>query len=197
MHGHDTPIVRKCNCGNIEVSGNHFTRIWKTGLSETLQQVIGHNPDPLIQIRSSGVLIYNPNSTSMQRVSDTQCIIQCSKCKDSVLVILGRGNAFAQFKRKGTAHVDGFSSAIPVQIGTAPNSIPRLLRNLISFNEIHEDTLAQNNDEDDEDAISPVPHSTNLLQDDDNDDDFDIMFSNTKEAVVGSYTESSMAMTFF
>lgn len=193
MHSTDPPICRRCKCGNVVVSGNHFSRIYKTGLSETIQNVVAHNTEPLIQIRSMGIAIDQPDQMAFQKQSDVQCSIYCLKCQDSLIMYLGRGLAFAQFKRFGPKSKPQFSSAFPVQRSPSASSIPRPFRGLIMYNESHEDTYAQNDDDDEGDAISPLPQPE-LMQEED--DDFDIMFSNTRDPVVGSYTESSMAMTF-
>ena len=186
----------KCLCLNINVSGNHFTMLYKTGLSETLQQVVGHNPEPLIQIRSNGVTVDQPNQISVSKSGENVCTLHCLNCGYQCNVYISKGNAFAQLKKKSPKDEDDESNGLnALQPTPNANSIPKQMRSLIAFNDSLEDydhKFAGNLSDDD---LLMAP-STPLGEDDDN-DDFDIMFSNTTDPIVGSYTESPMTIGFF
>lgn len=191
----DIPMQRLCQCQNICVSGSHFQRLYKTGLSETIQQVIAHNSEPLIQIRSNGVTVDRPTDCTITKNNENSCTIQCEGCGYQCNVYIGKGNAFAQLKKNPNFKRSESSLTSSPKM---PNMsvVPRTMRSLIALNESIED-YDHRLTEDLDDNMVFAPPSPLPMGEQDSDDDFDLMFSNTSEPIVGSYTESPMAVGFF
>lgn len=193
----DFPTHTHCKCENIHVSGTHFQRLYRTGLSETIQQVIAHNSEPLIQIRSNGVTVERPTECTITKNSESYVTLQCERCGYQCNVYIGKGNAFAQLKV-----VPGYEPPESLQTSSPkmPNMsvVPRAMRSLIALNEpveAYDNRIAENMDDDDV-TFSPSAALT-VGGGQDSDDDFNLMFSNTSDPIVGSYTESPMTVGFF
>ena len=191
----DPPISSHCDCENIRITGNHFTRLYKTGFSETLQQIVARNSEPLVQIRSNGVTVDQPSKIVCTKSAENSCTIRCMKCGCDCNVYISKGNAFAQIKKKNPNADEEAGEMGMFQGSSGANSIPRQMRSLIAFNDSLEDYDHKFTENLSDDDLLLAP--TTPLGDSDDNDDFDIMFSNTTAPIVGSYTESPMTVSFF
>lgn len=135
----------------------------------------------------------NSEDVIVNKVSDTHVTFTCAHCGETLSLYLTRGNVYAIFDSASGVPAVGKRTK-----GDLLHLIPRQLRTIVS---VHHDI-------DPEDSVFKAA-STGAINYDgfvqlsssdresEDEDDFNLMFSNNIEPIVGSYTESGFAYGVF
>lgn len=186
-------VTKACGCGNILLRGEVQKKLDTTGLNESAQEKIKENGSQLHRIYSSSFLVKDDHDLHCQLISDTECCICCLKCKTSIHLFLCADNAFAQFSTDSySVGLSGLSEdknlsffdVLPCQF----HSLITLVNENSIFSEEYSCGLLLQNS-----TLSNNEVNEDSGYDVDCEDDFELMFSNECDPIVGSYTESMMS----
>lgn len=164
----------KCSCGNICIRGNPT-------LFASIQNDLNANEAGLFK-DAEMVFIVPPNSIRVRgrakagtrTICDTCCEVLCTKCSCSFLFCF-RKNAVFVMPRSGEQSESKKTGLIRPMSAFIPSKLTSFLRMPAKKVVQHQDN---------ENIIGNKPGS-NAFQ---SDEDFDLMFSRTRDAVVGSFT---------
>ena len=167
----------QCACGNITVVGALATNI-KTTLAHARGSFDPQTP--IVQIHKCAISIANFAQVNNNVMSNRQVEFTCLECGYRLLLHASRKGAFCQFREPtfsavcGSLPPDSFLSQ-----DTKPGGIPRAMR-----------LLFKQRDSDLFDIASDELDASGARSSQENDSaDYDLMFSNSNEPLVGSYSE--------
>ena len=188
-------VTKTCKCCNIQLRGCVQKRLDKTGLSDLVQKKIRKNKSRLWQISQSSISLKSEEDMFCQNVSDTECRIGCLRCKTLVRLYLDQSNGFAQFSRRRASFKRSISpkdkdlmffDALPLQF----RSFFTLFKENNFYLEQYHNVISS------QDSSFSELFFEDGGSDNECEDDFNLMFSNECDPIVGSYTESLMTSQY-
>ena len=142
------------------------------------------NSQPFLQIKSSSININSSNRISILKSTDLSCQIKCLTCSMILNVFYSKGNGYSQFINK-SKRFSRMSLPLTTTHSDFINSIPRPLKSYFIIES--QDIFSLSSP-----IISNISREGSIesINDINEDEDFNLMFSNNTERFVGSYTDS-------
>ena len=169
---------KQCACGNITVAGAPATHIKTTGSHAR------HSFDlqsPVLQIHKSSISVANFSQLSIETVSNRQVDVTCLECGYQLTVYASRNGAFCQFREPTFSVTCGSLPPDSFFAKASPSVVPRSLRMLFKHRDA--DLFDFGSDDKSRDgSLAPGSQENDSA-------DYDLLFSNASEPLVGSYTE--------
>ena len=172
-----------CDCGNLKIAGQKLPRSVYPNISPSDRERL-RNIQSISYVKQQGIEIRDTRQVHVRLLSPTCADMHCI-CGALFRFFIGRG--FSYFGRicnsdQGNQQVPNPSDTYPQSLLYTGNNLPKILMPLISkrpnqgqINKI------------DRHSLNPFNEIVNNI-----DTDFDLMFSNRLEPVVGSYKKSTI-----
>lgn len=161
----------QCHCGNITVEGELL-----------------HGPsEETLALQDDSISIQDKSLININNLDSLRCQIHCNKCNSSLYLVHSKDGTTGQFKRsRRSSDLKVNTSSYKLQV------LPQCFKSLIAKSQSKTDLDRAIFDYNDDDNVidSPAPANDTIFDSDE--DDFNLMFSNTMPTFVGSYVESSM-----
>lgn len=163
----------KCRCGNITTRGK-------------LLEDTSNDSEEVIALKHNSITIGDYSMTHLENIDAGRCHIHCLICNSSLYLVQSRNGVTGKIKKSRRCSDYRFNS-------TSRQMLPQCFRSLIvrsqSKPEFEPDLFDYNHDrsaQDEEDSDDMM---------DQDEDDFNLMFSNNGPIFVGSLVENSMLAT--
>jgi len=171
-----------CGCKNINVSGLRYIRYPISGLETDIMKRIRENPLPLLQIRCLSISLCKYSNASCIKHNENNCVVKCLKCGFLLNIYYVRGNCYSQFSQI-SKRLARMSLPISPYFADLLTNVPRQMKCLFTPEE--RECIEINSP-----IACPILKEPISEPIEETDDDFSLMFSNTNERFVGSYTDS-------
>ena len=173
-----------CGCHNVFIQGERVSSNNKPTCRHSHSHLNFESNSPVFQIHTGSIRLSNTSMVTVSPTGQHEIQVTCLGCNERFLVYASRRGAFCQkedhnqSRRSLSFSSEGFVGSIYSEI--VPFSLKQLFeRKTDSFSYEEYDTDLQTFDHD---ALV----SNNLEQDEDS--DYELMFSNVSEQVIGNYT---------
>lgn len=169
-------------CGNISVRGDAVANVMSASCHSRFRT---DDKFPILQIHKGAISIGSFSQLNIEPAGHRHIDVICLECGHRLLLYASKKGAFCQFREPTFSLVYGSLPADNFLAETSGGTIPRAMRPL--FRDKQFDTLVC------EDGDASKDGTTGASQEADN--DYELMFSNSANPFVGSYSESGQFTT--
>ncbi|OHS92755.1 hypothetical protein TRFO_12308 [Tritrichomonas foetus] len=186
-----------CDCKNICVTGERSHRPLSHHIQHSRCHIDNENnsANPVYRIHGSSIKMFNILQVSIRPLNTREVEATCLECGKSIIVYASGKGAFCQFVddnndkvRKKSRSFSSEGSIESIGSDLLPKSLQQLFcREIDQFDFSSLDYGLVDNE------IEPLPRKSETIRLSDieeEDDDFDLMFSNSIEPFVGSFCDS-------
>lgn len=171
-----------CTCGNMSVTGS-------VAHKQSAFQGKFHNTDtvPVHQIHRGAIDLSDVAQIEVRPLGTHQINITCQSCGCRLIIYASKKGAFCQLKQPVLTAVYGSCPSDSFMVSAASGChIPKSMQRLFQGDQI-QGLITQNASNLTDDYNLVLPHKT--MGGEQEGEDYDVMFGNTDEPIVGSYSE--------
>ena len=169
--------ARQCMCGNISVTGDPASTIKSASCHSRFRL---DSKFPVLQIHKGAIAIASFSQITTDTVDNRQIDVTCSECGWKLGIYASNKGAYCQFREPTFSAIYGSLPAESFLAQVSGGSVPRAMKPLFRQKEF--DTFDIAEDPSGKDGLLGTSSQ-------EGDNDYDLMFSNSGEPFVGSYSE--------
>jgi hypothetical protein len=163
----------RCSCGSVQVAGCECDPL---RVLESASDRVRRNPNPFLQVRDGSITVSHTRLIDCNHTDRHTCQLRCLVCRGILDLHFARGCAYAQFagteRRSKRRLSDGPAAAVPAPVGRLIRVKETSADDAVTFGEPSEPVYDREADG---------------IDDDIEDGDYDLMFSSTRDIVVGAF----------
>lgn len=181
-----SPKEQYCACQNVCVCGDIVDSVQGSNCKKHFSKVDPLNP--IFHIHTGSIRIENFGQIDVQVIGHHLVQITCESCGKNLILYASKNGAYCQFQRTFEMAVCGSLPSKRILTSFVPQSIPKSMKPLFTsqnpnvdkftiepiYTSIENDDFVESHDQD------------NIV---DSNYDFDLMFSNKNDQLIGSYAE--------